>query len=66
MRSQTSRQQELFEEVRKIADIPEAQRIILLGLVERLLVEAVTGRDEGQRSTGNCEGTEIEHEQDHA
>lgn len=66
MRLQDSQQQELFEEARKMADIPDAQRSILLRLLERLLVEAVTVRDEGKRSVGNCERTEIEHEQDHA
>jgi hypothetical protein len=66
MRSQDSQQHELFEEARKTADIPDAQLSILLRLLERLLVEAATVRDEGKRSVGKCKGTEIEHEQDHA
>jgi hypothetical protein len=66
MRSQDSQQHELFEEARKTADIPDAQRSILLRLLERLLIEAVTVRDEGKRSVDNSESAEIEHEQDHA
>ena len=65
MRPRHSRQRDLFERDREIANIPDTRRSILIHLIECLLVEALTdGSGEARLATHTAK--EAKHEQDHA
>ena len=64
MRLRLNRQRDLFEADHKAADIPTSQKTILVGLIERLLVEALA--DDDAAHSANDKTKEAAHEQDHA
>jgi hypothetical protein len=59
-------QRSLFEEGRKMPDIPASQRSTLVRLVEGLLVEALADGANIETATPTTETREAAHEQDHA
>lgn len=63
MRSRQTRQRDLFETDRALAEIPAARRMALVHLVECLLIEAVA---EAAAQADGLETREAGHEQDHA
>ena len=65
MRSRQTRQRDLFETDRALAEIPAARRMALVRLVECLLIEAVAEREAAVQADG-LEMREAGNEQDHA
>jgi hypothetical protein len=65
MRAGPSRQRDLFEEDQAAAEVPTGVRATLIGLIEELLVEAITDGSVEPRVDGNAV-REAGHEQDHA
>jgi hypothetical protein len=65
MRPRPSRQRDLFEVDQKMSDIPNSQKTLLVSLIERMLVEALT--DDGVAIyEANDKTREAADEQDHA
>ena len=65
MRPRPSRQRDLFEVDQKMSDIPNTQKTLLVSLIERMLVEALT--DDGVATYEASNKTrEAADEQDHA
>ena len=65
MRLRLNRQRDLFEADHKAADIPTSQKTILVGLIERLLMEALAD-DDSQAHAASDKSREAAHEQDNA
>jgi hypothetical protein len=65
MRSRQTRQRDLFETDRAVAEIPAARRMALICLVKCLLIEAVAECEAAAQADG-LETREAGHEQDHA
>ena len=65
MRPLRRQQRDLFEEERTLPDLPAAQRIKLVRLLEGMLAEAMADARADVASHGE-ETTEVDHEQDHA
>ena len=65
MRQRPNRQGDLFEVDQKMLEIPNAQKPLLVGLIERMLVEALA--DDGVTTqTTSDKAREVADEQDHA
>ena len=65
MRPRPSRQRDLFEVDQKMPCIPNTQKTLLVGLIERMLVEALA--DDGAATYEASDKTrEAADEQDHA
>ena len=65
MRPRPSRQRDLFEVDQKMSDIPNTQKPLLVSLIERMLVEALTNDGVATHATSG-KATEAADEQDHA
>jgi hypothetical protein len=64
MRSRPSWQRDLFEVDQKMSDVPNTQKPLLVGLIERMLVEALA--DDGVAThAASDKAREVADEQDH-
>jgi hypothetical protein len=63
MRSRPSRQRDLFEVDQKMLEILHTQKLLLVGEIERMLVEALP--DDDATHAANDKATEVADEQDH-